>query len=57
MKRAHGILIDENGICMVANLIKTDSETNKTNEPKKWECSSECKPLATADVDAIVVRI
>ena len=40
---------------MVAHLIKTDSETNKTNEPKKWACSSECKPLTTAEVDAIVV--
>ena len=55
VKRDHAIPIDENGICMVANLIKTDSETNKTNEPKKWECSSECKPLTTAEVDAIVV--
>ena len=55
VKRDHAIPIDENGICMVANITKTDSETNKTNEPKKWESSSECKPLTTAEVDAIVV--
>ena len=38
---------------MVANQIKTDREINMTNEPKKWECSGECKPLTKAD--AIVV--
>ena len=52
MKRDYAIPIDENGKCIVANVISTD---NKTNEPKKWECCSECKPLTEAEVDAIVV--
>ena len=39
---------------MVANESKTDSETGKTKGPMKWECSSECKPLTKAEVDAII---
>ena len=55
VKRDSALAIDENGKCIVANEIKADSETtcNKKNEPKKWECSSECKPFTKTEVDAI----
>ena len=54
VKRDSALAIDENGKCIVANEIKADSETSKQSEPKKWECSSECKPLTKTEVDAIV---
>ena len=42
MKRDYALPVDENGKCIVALEIKTDSSKSG---PKKWECSSECKPL------------
>uniref|UniRef100_A0A8C4QJA5 HEAT repeat containing 3 n=1 Tax=Eptatretus burgeri TaxID=7764 RepID=A0A8C4QJA5_EPTBU len=41
--------IDENGKARAANQIETNEE-----EPLKWECSSECKPLTDVEVFAIV---
>ena len=54
VKRDSALAIDVNGKCIVANEIKADSETSKKSEPKKWECSSECKPFTKTEVDAIV---
>ena len=54
MKRDSALAIDENGKCIVANEIKADRETSKKSEPKKWECSSECKLLTKTEVDAII---
>ena len=51
VKRDYALPIDENGKCMVALEIKTDSSKSG---PKKWECSSECKPLTNFEVDAIL---
>ena len=51
VKRDYALPIDENGKCIVALEIKTDSCKSGL---KKWECSSECKPLTKTEVDAIV---
>ena len=51
VKRDYALPVDENGKCIVALEIKTDSSKSG---PKKWECSSECKPLTKTEVHAIV---
>ena len=51
VKRDYALPIDENGKCIVALEIETDS--SKSGH-KKWECSSECKSLTKTVEDAIV---
>ena len=42
------IPINEDGACVVA------SELNPDGNKKRWECSTECKPLTNTEVDAIL---
>ena len=57
VQRAYAIPIDENGRCVIANEISsTESECSKRKgkqQPMKWNCSSECKPVTEAEVAAI----
>ena len=57
VQRAYAIPIDENGRCVVANEISSsESESSKRKakqQPVKWSCSSECKPVSE-EVAAIV---
>ena len=58
VQRAYAIPIDENGRCVIANEISSsESESSKRKgkqQPVKWSCSSECKPVTEAEVAAIV---
>ena len=58
VERAYAIPIGEYGSCVVANEISsTESECSKRKgkqQPVKWNCSSECKPVTEAEVAAIV---
>ena len=47
VKRVSPIPITENGACVIANDLDPDGK-------KRWECTTECKPLSDAEVDAIL---
>ncbi len=51
VKREYAIPINEQGKCIVAKVIKTDSPTCTTT---KWGCSRECKPVTPQEVETIV---
>ena len=51
VKRNAPIPINEAGQCVIANEICTDKEDA---QKKKWECSSECKPVTDTEVNAIL---
>ena len=48
VKRVSPIPINENGACVIANDLDPDGKK------KRWECTTECKPLTDAEVDAIL---
>ena len=47
------IPVDENGKCMITNIITNPDIEIKTH--LKWQCHSQCKPLTIAEVNAIVL--
>ena len=51
VKRNAPIPINETGQCVIANKIYTDKEDA---QKKKWECSSECKPVTDAEANVIL---
>ena len=48
VNRDYPIPVDEEGKCIVADEIKA------VGRAKRWACTSECKPLTQAEVDAIL---
>ena len=57
MSRDYALPIDENGKCVLANVVNTECEGKKKstkNPPMKWECTSECKKLTEAEVGTII---
>ena len=62
IKRFSPISINEAGECVLAKEIEPDRDNSKSDKDssekdtkkKKWECSSECKPVTDAEVDAIL---
>ena len=64
VRRFSPIPINEAGECVVAKEIESDTgcskkagsgkESLESTQKKKWECSSECKPVSDAEVDAIL---
>ena len=64
VKRFSPTPINEAGECVVAKEIEPDTDSTKTRsgedysekdkEKKKWECSSECKPVTDAEVGIIL---
>ena len=58
VETASPIAMDEHGKCVVANAIGSSenagSKGQGKQQPAKWACSSECKPVTGAEVDAIV---
>ncbi len=53
VKRDSAIPVSEDGKCITAKELEADSKTHKKKQ-KQWECTSECKPLTKAEIDAIV---
>ncbi len=51
VKRDYAIPINEQGKCIVAKVIKTDSPTGTTTQ---WGCSRECKPVTPQEIETIV---
>ncbi len=51
VKTDSAVPIKKDGKCVIANEIKADRKSSKTG---KWESTSECKRLTTAEVDAIL---
>ena len=46
MSKETALPINENGKCVLANVVNTECEGKKQstiNPPMKWECTSECK--------------
>ena len=60
VQRAFAIPIDENGRCVIANEISSsESESSKRKgkqQPVKWSCSSECKPVTEAEVAIVHLK-
>ena len=55
VQRAYAIPIDVHGRCVVANDISSSESKRKgKQQPVKWNCSSECRPVTEAEVAAIV---
>ena len=48
VKRVSPIPINEDGACVLAN------DLDPHGKKKRWECTSECKPLTDVEVDAIL---
>ena len=54
VKRDIPIPVNEDGQCVVAEELNTDEKVGACTQKKKWECSSECRPVTDTEINAIV---